>query len=124
MASAATILVVEDDPDIRVLMATWLGSAGYVVYTANNGYEALTVLERVVPCVMVVDLMMPVMDGAVLRRHQQEMAAVSSVPFILVSAELDAERVARELDIAEVVAKPFEAERLLRIVAAHCTRNH
>ncbi len=77
-------------------------------------------LEGERPCAMLVDLMMPVMDGAELRRHVQQMPAVSSVPFILVSASLNAGRIADELGIDEVVPKPFDAERLLAIVASHC----
>jgi CheY-like chemotaxis protein len=115
------ILVVEDDPDTRELMTWWLDAEGYDVQTATNGQEALTLLQREAPpSAMLVDLMMPVMDGAELRRQVQRMPAVSSVPFILVSASLNAGRIARELGIDEVVAKPFDAEHLLQIVASHC----
>jgi CheY-like chemotaxis protein len=118
------ILVVEDDPDTRELMTWWLDAEGYDVQTATNGQEALTLLQREVPCAMLVDLMMPVMDGAELRRQVRRMPSVSSVPFILVSASLNASRIARELDIDEVVPKPFDAERLLKIVASHCHMQH
>jgi CheY-like chemotaxis protein len=67
---------------------------------------------------------MPVMDGAELRRHQQDRPATSSMPFILVSGAPNAERIARELGIADVVAKPFDAARLLAIIAAHCHRTY
>jgi CheY-like chemotaxis protein len=122
MARPPTILLVEDDPGTRDMMETCLSASGYRVRTASNGSQALAVLQREIPCAMVVDLMMPVMDGAELRRHQQGMPAVSSVPFILVSAAQNAERIARDLGIADVVPKPFDAERLLAILAAHCHR--
>ena len=99
---------------------TWLHEEGYLVRSAGNGREALTMLESEIPAAMLVDLRMPVMDGAELRRHQQQMPAAASVPFILLSAEQSAERVARELDIADVVAKPFDAAHLSRIIASHC----
>ena len=105
-------------------MVTWLEAEGYRVRAASNGREALAILQREVPCVMVVDLMMPVMDGAELRRHQQQMPAVSSVPFILVSATDNAAEIAGGLGIADVVQKPFDAERLLGMVASHCDRSH
>ncbi len=114
-----TILVVEDDPDTRELMTTWLDAEGYRVCTANNGREALKVLQREIPCAMLVDLMMPVMDGAELRRRVQTMPAVSSVPFIMVSAGGNAARMARELDI-DVLSKPFDPDQLLELVATHC----
>ena len=122
MASLPTILLVEDDPDMRRYMATWLEAEGYRVRTASNGREALEVLLKEVPSVMVVDLMMPIMDGAELRRHQQEMPSISRVPFVLVSGTQDAARIAQDLGIRDVVAKPFDADRLLGIVASHCHR--
>ncbi len=114
-----TILVVDDDPDTRELMAAWLDAEGYCVRTATNGKEALQVLQREVPCAMLVDLMMPVMDGAEFRRRVQAMPGISSVPFILVSAAYNAEWVARDLDI-DVVSKPFDADQLLALVATRC----
>jgi CheY-like chemotaxis protein len=114
------ILLVDDDAETRGFMATRLNAAGYRVCTASNGREALALLRNEMPCVMVVDLMMPVMDGAELRRHQQHSPAVSSVPFILLSGSCDAERIARELGIADVMAKPVDTERLLGIIAGHC----
>lgn len=124
MACSQTILLVEDDPDTRHMMVTWLEAEGYRVRAASNGREALAILQREVPCVMVVDLMMPVMDGAELRRHQQQMPAVSSVPFILVSATDNAAEIACGLGIADVMPKPFDAERLLGMVASHCDRSY
>jgi two-component system response regulator VicR len=124
MPARPTILVVDDDPETRELMVIWLVIEGYLVHTACNGREALVMLETERPSAMVVDLNMPVMDGAELRRHQQHMPATSSVPFILVSGERDAERIARDLGIADVVAKPVDAGRLLAILAGHCHRTH
>jgi two-component system, OmpR family, response regulator VicR len=120
MARRPIILLVEDDPGTRHLMATLLDAEGYLVQSAGNGREALALLETEVPCAMVVDLDMPVMDGAELRRHQQDMASASSVPFILVSGAHNAEGIARELGIADVVAKPFDEAQLLRVIAAAC----
>jgi two-component system response regulator VicR len=122
MSRRPTILLVEDDPGTRQLMAILLDAEGYLVQTAGNGREALALLETEVPCAMVVDLDMPVMDGAELRRHQQDMPAASSVPFILVSGAHNAEGIARELGIADIVAKPFDEAQLLRIIAAACHR--
>jgi CheY-like chemotaxis protein len=73
------ILLVEDDPAIRTLMVTWLDTAGYDVRTASNGREALVRL-REAPCLMVVDLNMPLMDGAELRRQQLQMPGLSAMP--------------------------------------------
>jgi CheY-like chemotaxis protein len=112
------ILLVEDDPAIRTLMVTWLDTAGYDVRTASNGREALVRL-REAPCLMVVDLNMPLMDGAELRRQQLQMPGLSAIPFIFVSASDNAARIAQGLGI-DLIAKPFDADRLLRIVVSYC----
>jgi CheY-like chemotaxis protein len=117
-----TILLVEDDPDTLSFMVTWLEAEGYRIRTAGNGSEALEILRQEVPNVMVVDLMMPIMDGAELRRCQQKMPAVSRVPFVLVSGTHDPARIAKDLGITDVFSKPFDADRLLGIVASHCHR--
>jgi CheY-like chemotaxis protein len=117
-----TILVVEDDPDTRRFMETWLEFEGYRVRVASNGREALQMIAREKPCVMVVDLMMPVMDGAEFRRRLQGMPEMARIPFVLVSGTRDAPRIARDLGIDDVLPKPCDAEHLLSIVAAHCQR--
>jgi len=121
--SGAPILLVEDDRDLRAMMALWLNAEGYEVRTATNGREALTALEYGVPCAMVVDLMMPVMGGAELRRNVQQMPAMEGVPFILVTGEPDAEQIGRDLDATAVVPKPFDAVLLAKIIATHCQRH-
>jgi CheY-like chemotaxis protein len=117
-----TVLLVEDDPDMRAYMEAWLQGEGYRVRSAGNGREALDILCDEVPCVMLVDLMMPVMDGAELRRWQQQTPAVSRVPFVLVSATHDAVSIGRALGIDDVVEKPFDEGYLLDIVASYCHR--
>lgn len=124
MACAHTILVVDDDPATRALMATWFDLEGYDVRMARNGSEALTLLKDEVPCLMVVDLDMPVMDGAELRRRQLLMPSVSAVPFILVSAAHNAVRIARGLGIPDVIPKPIDADQLLRTVGLRCHTDH
>jgi CheY-like chemotaxis protein len=118
-----TILVVDDDPDTRELMSVWLDAEGYRVRTATNGKEALKVLQREVPCAMLVDLMMPIMDGAEFRRRVQSMPAISSVPFIVGIPPNNLAWSPRDLDI-DVVSKPFDADELLALVASRCHHPH
>ena len=120
MTTNGTILVVEDDLDTREMMTMWLRCEGYHVTEAANGREALTVLEHEVPCAMVVDLHMPIMDGAALRRQLVESPSLASIPFILVSASGDSARVALELGIDDVIPKPFDSDVLLTAIATHC----
>jgi CheY-like chemotaxis protein len=113
-------MLVDDDPSTRALIETCLDTEGYDVLTASNGREALALLQEEAPCLMVVDLNMPVMDGAELRRQQLRTPSVSAIPFILVSADDNAKRIALDLGIDEVIPKPFDADRLLRVVATYC----
>ncbi len=113
-------MLVEDDPSTRALIATWLDTEGYDVRMASNGREALALLQEEPPCLLLVDLDMPVMDGAELRREQLRLTSVSAIPFILVSGADNAARIALELGIDEVIAKPFAPDQLLRIVATYC----
>jgi CheY-like chemotaxis protein len=115
-----TILVVEDDPDMRELMAVWLRTEGFVVRLARNGEEALTSLREELPCAMVVDLNMPIMDGAELRRRQRHLHPGSEVPFILVSASGESERIGQALGVTDVIPKPFDSARLLDSLHTHC----
>jgi CheY-like chemotaxis protein len=70
--------LVEDDPAIRTLMATWLDTEDYAVRTASNGREALVRIREEPPCLMVVDLNMPLMDGSELRRLQLQIPGLSA----------------------------------------------
>ena len=124
MPRPLTVLVVEDDPGVRDFMAAWLDAEGYEVRTANNGYEALIALNDEIPCIMVVDLKMPGMGGAELRRRTQDIPELAAVPFVIVSAEADAEQIGRDLHVDAVVPKPFDAIRLSEVVASHCHRPH
>jgi two-component system alkaline phosphatase synthesis response regulator PhoP len=71
------VLVVDDDPDTRMLMAHLLSSEGYQVTTASNGHDALNRLSAVTPSVILLDLEMPVIDGRGFRQHQLRMWTAS-----------------------------------------------
>lgn len=110
-----TVLIVDDDPDIRDSIEELLRSDGLPSTTAANGEEALGSLERGTIGVVLLDLMMPVMDGRKLveemRRRRLE------IPVILLSAGRDLRRVATELGLP-AVEKPFDLDDLLRLVRA------
>jgi CheY-like chemotaxis protein len=112
----ASVLLVEDDFDIREAVSAVLEAEGYTVLTAGNGEEALAILERGQPCVVLLDLMMPVMSGwdfmDVVRKNQR----LEDMPVVVVSAysERKAEGVRR------VLKKPLDVNQLLAAVADYC----
>jgi CheY-like chemotaxis protein len=87
MIGEHNILVVEDDVDIRECLLEILADAGYEVSAAGHGAEALALLERGMrPCLMVIDLLMPVMDGVELIERMRRDTRFESIPVLVLSA--------------------------------------
>jgi CheY-like chemotaxis protein len=113
------ILIVEDDPDLREMMAQLLTLEGYEPVTVGNGREALDYLHtHVRPDVILLDLMMPVMDGWAFRREQQRDETLAAVPVIVLSA-LDQTR-ADDVAADAFLKKPLDFDRLLELVRRYC----
>ncbi len=113
--SGPRILVVDDDPDIRGLLVSVLSDDGYEALSAANGSEALDVLERWPADVIVLDLMMPVMDGWTFAARMREKKL--RIPIVVLSAATDVKRHAQRLGVADVIAKPFDIDTLLPRIA-------
>ena len=110
MAAEPTVLVVDDDPDIRESIEELLRSDGLDAAVAANGEEALRVLGQRAIHVILLDLMMPVMDG---RQMVEEMRKRDiRVPVVLLSAGRDLRRVSQDLGLP-AVEKPFDLDELL-----------
>ncbi len=117
----AGILLIDDDPDIRVSLAEVLRLEGYPVETAGNGAEGLERLKRdSPPCVILLDLMMPIMDGWQFRAKQLTEPDLAQLPVIILSATTEIRRHAAELNVAGFVSKPFLLDRLLNVVERYC----
>jgi CheY-like chemotaxis protein len=118
---AAQILIVDDDPDIRETLSELLQAEGYGCATANNGRDALEYL-RTQPCpaLILLDLMMPVMDGFEFRTAQLEADALRDLPVLVISAGGRAAQAAKTLRAADYLDKPMDIGDLLRKVRAFC----
>jgi CheY-like chemotaxis protein len=115
-----SILVVEDDADIRDALAQILEFEGYHVICAANGQEALEYLkDSKKPGLILLDLMMPVMDGWQFRAEQQKDEKISDVPVIIVSADGRVYQKAAAIGAAGYLRKPVELETLLNAVEKH-----
>jgi DNA-binding response OmpR family regulator len=113
------VLIVEDDADLREMMAQLLTLEGFAAATASNGREALTYLRtNAAPDVILLDLMMPVMDGWEFRREQQRDREMAGVPVIILSA-LDQPRGA-DLAGDAFLKKPLDFDRLLELIRRYC----
>ncbi len=110
------VLVVEDDADVRDAIAEVLADAGYVVRTASHGGEALESMRAFRPCVVVLDLLMPIVDGWAVVREMLADPALVDIPVCVVTAlEMLAPRTA-----ACVLPKPLRLQTLLDAVSLSC----
>jgi CheY-like chemotaxis protein len=117
MAPHKSVLVVDDCPVFRNLMRALLEKWGYTAAFAGNGREALDYLQQGdPPDVIVLDLEMPVMDGWVFRGHQRCLAALASIPVILLSADSRLPEHAFALGVASYLIKPFLGADLLAAI--------
>jgi DNA-binding response OmpR family regulator len=105
--SHATVLVVDDDSDARVLLELALAAEGLTVTSAVNGADALRVARRSRPDVILLDLAMPIMDGFAFRAAQLVDPQLAGIPVICVSGRHDVEEAVRRLKMAACVPKPF-----------------
>jgi two-component system KDP operon response regulator KdpE len=112
MARKIKVLVVDDEPKIRMFIRANLEARGYEVYLAQDGAEAVEMTERVVPDIIVLDLNMPRMDGIEACRRIREWA---DIPIIVLSVREDEKDKVRALDEGadDYVTKPFGIEELL-----------
>jgi len=112
-AAPRRVLVVDDDPDILDALSEILEVEGYDVQRARNGREALQRLEHGLPDLVLLDLMMPVMDGWEFARS---LAPGARPPIIVLSADRNVSAKAKEIGALGWLAKPFELSELLEAV--------
>jgi CheY-like chemotaxis protein len=115
------VLVVEDDEDIRESLMDFLQDHGYQTVGAIHGREALEKLGGgTKPCVIILDLMMPVMDGSAFRQAQLQDPHLSAIPIIVISAYRNVEQKAETLKANSHMTKPLDLRVLLDTVQGYC----
>lgn len=110
-----TVLVVDDDDDVREITKLAMELSGrWSVLSAGNGPVALTLVREHEPDVVLLDVMMPGMDGPTTFRQMQEDPATADVPVILLTAKVQVgqRQVWDDLDVAGVISKPFDPTTL------------
>jgi adenylate cyclase len=123
---ASRILVIEDEPANIQTLSTILKERGYQINIATNGRQALEVLERIRPDLILLDIMMPEMDGFETCRRIKASTAWREIPIIFLTAKTDTADIVRgfELGAVDYVAKPFNAHELLARVNTHLTLDY
>ena len=114
-------MVVEDDADVREAIAEVLSDCEYKPVHAANGAEALHRLRtaEVRPCVILLDMMMPTMDGWQFRAEQKSDPSVSDIPVVVLSAHADGSEAA-QMDAVAYLAKPVSLDSLVSLVERFC----
>jgi CheY-like chemotaxis protein len=121
MSKPGQVLIVEDDVQIATVLSEALADEGYEVRGAANGREGLSILETWTPQAIVLDLMMPIMDGRAFRAAQRTLPGhLADLPVIVLSGAHNARAHAEELGAVAVLAKPFDLNEVLDTVARIC----
>src|SRR5881394_2280892 len=126
MRPAGNVLIVEDDPDTREMLSALLATEGFHAVAAQDGLEALHLLRTVrhrapgVPCLVLLDLMMPRLGGNEFRRAQLGDPTVASVPVAVMSGATDIEPRAQALGAVATVTKPIDCDVLMNVVRRYC----
>ena len=111
------ILVIEDEPSLSEVVSLYLKRAGFQVQVANDGKQAMSILEKQIPDFVIMDIMLPEVDGLSLTRWLRDR---SNVPIIMVTARREeVDRIAGlEMGADDYVVKPFSPQELVSRVRA------
>jgi signal transduction histidine kinase len=114
----ASILVIEDNADLNLALCEILGSYGYRIRSAANGFEALDSIRAEKPDVILCDIMMPGMDGYTLLRHTRSDLALRTLPFIFLTARTSTadQRRAKEIGVEDYLTKPVDSNDLVAAI--------
>ena len=118
------ILVIEDDDFVRKGIKELLNSVGYNVFSADDGKEGIEMAKKVIPDIIICDIMMPVIDGYDVLKHLNDEDITSSIPFIFLTAkaEMGDLRKGMELGADDYIVKPFESKTLLNAIETRLSK--
>jgi len=125
-ATIGNVLIVEDDPETREMVRELLVTAGFHAVAAQDGLEALHLLRTVrhrapdVPCLVLLDLMMPRLGGNEFRRAQLGDPTVANVPVAVMSGAADLEQRAEAMGAVATLSKPLDVDVLMEVVKRYC----
>ena len=113
------VLIVEDDDDVREFMQLLVSNYGYDTMTARDGQEALVKMRQRKPCMVLLDLQMPRMDGWEFRERQVQDIALRNIPVVCVTAFFDPVQVTERLGL-RCIGKPADFPTIIDAVQTSC----
>ncbi len=116
------ILVVEDDPDLRTIVRLQLSSCGYEIAEACNGAEGFQAIQAEIPDCVILDLMMPVMDGFGFLKRARSVMSLQNVPILILTASEDERNRVRgfQYQADAYMSKPYDLQELTEEVQRLC----
>lgn len=109
-----TVLLLEDNDSVRELLKVLLETEGYLIIEASDGRDGLTKAEELQPDLMILDLMMPGLDGENVLRTMKRHSKLSKVPVLVVSGKYESlDSLRRQIGDENIFPKPFEPSRML-----------
>jgi CheY-like chemotaxis protein len=115
-----SVLVIDDDEETRDLLVEMIERAGYTTASARDGLEALAALHGIQPQLILLDIQMPVMNGAEFREAQRRNAELIRIPTVVMTGSK--EEPILDVGVAEAIGKPFRIADLLAIIDRFCER--
>ena len=110
------ILIVEDEPDLVLMLKARLKSEGYDVYSAFDGIEGIKKTKELRPDLILIDVMMPKLDGYSMAQRLKEDDVTTGIPIIVVTIKDSMETLFRKIGINHYFTKPFKTEELLNTI--------
>jgi CheY-like chemotaxis protein len=112
------VLVADDEEDIKVVLRMFLEAVGYEVVTAFDGLDALEQIKSTKPDVVLMDIMMPVIDGIEVVRQMKATPGIRDIPVVMLTAAAQSDMVERAIQAgaADYIVKPFEPETVQRAI--------
>ena len=115
---AKKILVIDDEKDILSVLGSRLKASGYEVFTASNGSEGMEILKKNLPNMILLDIVMPVMDGFEFFKALRKDTQKEDIPVLILTARKGMKDMFEALGVDEVIVKPFESAELLSKISA------
>ena len=108
------ILIADDEEDIKMVLQMYLENCGYEVVTAFDGLDAASKIRETKPDLVLMDIMMPVIDGVEVTRQIKSDDATKDIPVVMLTAAAQSAMVdkAMEAGASDYIAKPFEPEQV------------
>lgn len=116
-----TVLLIDDDPDVRESLAEIISDNGFKVATAPNGEEGIRLAQEQRPSLILLDLMMPVMSGWDVRPAMKRIPELADIPVVVLSGVDDVHHQVTFLDVDGYLRKPVDVKILMEVVKGYCT---